>query len=215
MKIYPSHIRLRHFKVPIELGVSKKKIKGSSSPRKFRTDVVKRKRDKLYDIVCSNEWSHFGTLTLDSKKINRYDYSLIVKKITNCFRNFKYRYDNDFKYVLVPEKHKDGAYHFHGLFFFSDDKHLKRYTRDLFYFKKYNLGYNSFSAIKNLEACRVYILKYISKTNVSVPEFKRTFFYSLNCEKPTESKFFSFQYDTDDYFEIWDTNFSTGFEKKS
>ncbi len=76
---------------------------------------VNRAKRKLFDyVMCNADMKYFVTLTLDKTKIDRYDYSVIIKKLNTWLDNKVRR--NGLKYVLVPELHKDGALHFHGFF---------------------------------------------------------------------------------------------------
>ena len=73
---------------------------------------MRRARAKLRRLALSNEFTHFVTLTLDKEKVDRYDPKAIMKKMNICLDNLVRRHG--LKYILVPEQHKDGAYHFHG-----------------------------------------------------------------------------------------------------
>jgi hypothetical protein len=75
---------------------------------------IRRARQQLRDYALCNSFSFFVTLTLDQKKINRYDITEITEKLRVWLDNKVRR--NGLKYVLVPELHKDGAVHFHGFF---------------------------------------------------------------------------------------------------
>lgn len=76
--------------------------------------AIRRAKKKLYDLcLCNDDLKYFVTLTLDKKEIDRYNYDIIVKKLNVWLDNAVRR--KGLKYVLVPEQHKDGAYHFHGL----------------------------------------------------------------------------------------------------
>lgn len=55
----------------------------------------------------------FVTLTLDKDKVDRYDLSNFMKPFKNWLDNSVRR--RGLVYILVPEYHKDGAIHFHGL----------------------------------------------------------------------------------------------------
>ena len=81
---------------------------------------MRRARAKLRRLALSNEFTHFVTLTLDKEKVDRYDPKAIMQKVNICLDNLVRRHG--LKYVLVPEQHKDGAYHFHG--FISGDLQL-------------------------------------------------------------------------------------------
>lgn len=74
----------------------------------------RRSRAKLFDyVMANNDLSLFCTLTLNEEHINRKDYNEVIKKFNTWADNNVRR--NGFKYVAVPELHKDGAIHFHLL----------------------------------------------------------------------------------------------------
>lgn len=74
--------------------------------------AARRAAARVRDIALSNEFSWFITLTLDKDKINRYDIKEITRKLNTWLDNQVRR--KGLKYVLVAERHKDGAVHFHG-----------------------------------------------------------------------------------------------------
>lgn len=80
---------------------------------KTRKDNLKRAKDKIFEIASANKWDWMITLTLDKDKIDRYSPEEVQKVVCKWFDNKVQR--NGFKYVVVPELHKDGAIHFHGL----------------------------------------------------------------------------------------------------
>ncbi len=87
---------------------SGKKSEGDDMLRSAR-----RARSKLRRLALSNEFSHFATLTLDASKIDRYDPTTVQRALSNWCSNMVQRHG--LRYVIVPEQHKDGAWHFHGL----------------------------------------------------------------------------------------------------
>ena len=80
---------------------------------KNRADSVKRAKDKIFEIAIANKWEYMITLTLDGDKIDRYSKEEVLKVIGKWFDNQVQR--KELKYLVVPELHKDGAIHFHGL----------------------------------------------------------------------------------------------------
>ena len=89
---------------------SERELKGGTDvPRSQR-----RARAQLRDIALSTPFEYFVTLTLDKAKVNRYDMAEITKKLTYWLDDKVRR--KGLTYVIVPERHKDGAIHFHGLF---------------------------------------------------------------------------------------------------
>jgi hypothetical protein len=73
----------------------------------------RRARSAVRDLAMCNDFVYFVTFTLDKSKVNRYDVAEITRKLNNWLDNNVRRHG--LKYVLVPELHKDGAVHFHGL----------------------------------------------------------------------------------------------------
>ena len=72
----------------------------------------------IYKLACNNKpWDYFVTFTFNSDKVDRYNFSEVSKKLSKWIDNIKQKYGcKDMGYIIVPEKHKDGAWHFHGLF---------------------------------------------------------------------------------------------------
>lgn len=74
---------------------------------------IRRARARLRELLLSNEFDWFVTVTLDSEKVDRYDYGAIIKPLNKWLDNRVQRHG--FRYILVPEFHEDGAIHFHGV----------------------------------------------------------------------------------------------------
>lgn len=74
--------------------------------------AVRRAKQKLRDLALCNEMRYFVTLTLDPKLIDRYDMREITRRLNAWCSNQVQRCG--LAYVLVPERHQDGAVHFHG-----------------------------------------------------------------------------------------------------
>lgn len=76
--------------------------------------AVRRARAQVRDLALCNPFRWFVTLTLDKSRVNRYDMVEITRKLNTWLDNQVRR--KGLAYVLVPERHKDGAVHFHGFF---------------------------------------------------------------------------------------------------
>lgn len=129
-----------------------------------------------------NDWQWFGTFTLDKKKYNRYDLEKFRKDFSQFIRNYNKKNNTDIKYLLIPETHRDGAWHMHGFLIGLPKEHLRlfqlneklpMYIRDkllsgvcvydwISYRNKF--GYTDIEPIRNHEACAKYVTKYISKS---------------------------------------------------
>ena len=88
--------------------------KGKKAEGEDRARSMRRARANLRRLALANGFAYFVTLTLDPDKINRYDGEAIVKRLNQWCDNMVRRHG--LRYVLVPERHKDGAFHFHGFF---------------------------------------------------------------------------------------------------
>lgn len=68
----------------------------------------------MRDIALCTPFRWFVTLTLDPARVNRYDVREVTRHLNHWLDNQVRR--KGLAYVLVPERHKDGAIHFHGFF---------------------------------------------------------------------------------------------------
>lgn len=68
---------------------------------------------KIRDLIYCNDFAYFVTLTLSAEKIERSDYSVVMRKLNSYLGNRVRR--NGLYYVGVPELHKKGGFHFHFL----------------------------------------------------------------------------------------------------
>lgn len=84
-----------------------KKAEGADMERSMR-----RARAKLRRLALANRFEYFVTLTLDPAKVDRYDGAAVTKVLNRWLDNMVRRHG--LRYILVPERHKDGAFHFHG-----------------------------------------------------------------------------------------------------
>lgn len=75
---------------------------------------MRRARAQVRDLALCNPFTHFVTLTLDQARVDRYDMGAITRKLNAWLSNQVQR--RGLCYVLVPERHQDGAIHFHGFF---------------------------------------------------------------------------------------------------
>lgn len=185
---------------------------------------IAKTRNKIFDIASANDFNYFITLTYSAEKCDRYSFQECSKKVRKFMDNFRREHLVDcpnFKYLLVHEQHKDGAYHYHGLIYLENTDTLKLADRQpkgckypVYNWGRWKNGFSTVTEIQDKDATRKYILKYISK-NIDEDYVKgqRHFYYSQNCAKPTVEKLMI----TDDdilslYDEVYDTDRSIGYE---
>lgn len=122
---------------------------------------LSRTRRNIRELALCNDFDYFCTLTVNSSKCDRYSLDEVQDNLRKCLRNIR-NSSNDFKYLIITEKHKDGAFHFHGLMSGLSDLYVNKFGY-LSCSKLDVLGFNSFSEIQSLEKVSNYILKYITK----------------------------------------------------
>ncbi|MDO4611507.1 MAG: hypothetical protein Q4B34_01455, partial [Candidatus Saccharibacteria bacterium] len=72
---------------------------------------VRRTKKRIRDYILCNEFAIFATFTF---RDNRYDIEEKRRQMSNWLKNQQKRNGN-FKYIAIPERHADGALHFHIL----------------------------------------------------------------------------------------------------
>lgn len=151
-------------------------------------------RNRLIETIKANtDFCYFFTGTFDPKRWDRTNFRELHSSLTRWLRR------RGIKYILIPEPHKDGSIHFHGFFNESiepflanfDLKHRlpKRITdalkedREIMNCPEYAkmFGWVSIERIRNLEACAVYVSKYVSKSFDN--EYARFSYHRYFCSK--------------------------------
>lgn len=75
---------------------------------------ISRTRNLAIGYALSNGFEYFCTFTFDKEYVDRYSLEEVKKKLTKFFNNYN-RKSPGFAYIVVPEPHEDGAWHFHGV----------------------------------------------------------------------------------------------------
>jgi hypothetical protein len=131
-----------------------------------RERSMRRARAKVRKIALANPFKWFVTLTLSPEHIDRYDAGEVVKRLSQWASNQVKR--RGLAYVLVPERHKDGAIHFHGFFNNALDAvasgHYDEAGHEIFNLPQWTLGFTAAIEIYgDYPAAVAYVCKYIGK----------------------------------------------------
>ena len=127
----------------------------------------RRARQRVYDLAICNEFDLFVTLTLSPEETDRYDYKTNVRFLGRWLDNRVRRCG--LRYVIVPELHKDGAVHFHGLMNsnalrLADSGHRYKDGRTVFNLPDWKNGFTTAMKLTGEPAAVcAYICKYITK----------------------------------------------------
>lgn len=152
-----------------------------------------RSRSMVKQYGLCNPWQYFVTLTLDPTKYNRNDLGKFKKDLMQFVRDKRKKYKQEgserLSVLFVPENHKDGAWHMHGLINglpesatapFVRGKHPKKLIDGGFlnwpdYEKKF--GFVSLGIIRDQTATVLYTTKYINKNIEALADMKGDHLY--------------------------------------
>lgn len=132
----------------------------------------RRARSKVRRLALANEFLWFVTLTLSPEQIDRYDGAEIVRRLGRWCDNMVRRHG--LRYILVPERHKDGAFHFHGFFSdavrVTDSGHTDDHGRKIYNLPQWTLGFTAAMELYGeYPAAVAYVCKYIGKQDGERP----------------------------------------------
>lgn len=147
---------------------------------------IRRTQSEIADLIDCNPFEFFGTLTFDPEKIDRYDDKLVYEK-TSIWLNNQRRDNPQMIYLLVPERHKDGALHFHALFGAYEGNLTysgkQWHNRPIFNLPAFKYGFTNFTRIEDKHKTANYCRKYITK-ELMTEKHKRRYWSSKNLQRP-------------------------------
>lgn len=143
-----------------------KREKGKKSEGEDMQRSMRRARAQLRRLALANHFDYFVTLTLDPERIDRYDPAAVTKALSQWCSNMVKRHG--LRYVLVPEQHKDGAFHFHGFMagegLKAVDSGVKWDGRPVYNLPQWTLGFTTAQQLYGTYSAAVgYCCKYIGK----------------------------------------------------
>ena len=144
---------------------------------------LSRSKSRVFELAMCNEFKYFCTFTQNKELRDRFDINEFRKDFSMLVRNLnRTRVEDDkIKYLLIPEKHKKGAWHMHGLLQGLTEEDLREFTlseklpykirnqllngEKVYNWEKYSqkFGFFTCTEVKNGVACSKYITKYITK----------------------------------------------------
>lgn len=146
---------------------------------------LSRSRRVLFEKALCNHWEWFGTFTLNAAWWDRYSLPDFHKAFLQWIRDQRKK-GSDIRFLLVPEKHGDGAWHCHGLlsgvaelvlesfadmdargYLSPEGRPLPRALVNSAYFNwtpySEKFGYCSLGPVKSQIGSAFYMVKYITK----------------------------------------------------
>ena len=147
-----------------------------------------RAKKEVYDIARSNKWEWFFTFTFNPALVDSFDYNCCVDRLSKWLNNIR-RICPDMVYIVVPEKHKSGRFHFHGLFSniweldFVDSGH-KKSGKSVYNCGNYKYGFTTATIVSDSNKSASYLVKYITKDLCSVSKGRKRYWVSRNAKRP-------------------------------
>lgn len=137
---------------------------------------ISRSKRRILELAICNQWDWFVTLTI-SPEYDRSDLNAWRSRFRD-FVKYQRKLGRYIRYLLIPERHRDGAWHLHG--FLAGDlelvsfRELLRSGRDVphrlvvsgFYdWPAYSgrFGFCSLAPVRNQMSASLYIVKYVTK----------------------------------------------------
>lgn len=160
----PKVHKVRHYEDEGEYWAEKWDEEERRDQERFESSIT-RARSRVKELALCNDWDYFATFTLCEEKQDRFDLRLWVRDLGRWIGNYNKRYNCKLQYLIIPEQHKSGAWHAHGLLRGLSPDSLVRNEYgylDVPYYRN-RFGYISLSAIKSRERCSTYVSKYITK----------------------------------------------------
>lgn len=142
---------------------------------------ISRTKSRIFELAGCNPWEWFFTGTLNPEWHDTFDLGAFRKALSQFIRDCRKKYRSDCAYLLIPEQHKSGAWHIHGLLHGFPDEAFRRFSaaeklpaallrqirngEDIREWVGYSrrFGYTTVSPIRCQAKCTSYITKYVTK----------------------------------------------------
>lgn len=203
--IYGEFERYKLFDQPVNIPNNRGKagIRGQAKDRdKSIKESVHRAKEKIYGYIMANNWQYWATQTFNGEVIDRYNLDEIIRRYNQKLKDLKRRKFNDLQWLIVPELHKDGAWHLHmlidgipedrvidsGFTYYNKEKGICRKVYNWVDTVQY--GFNDYVHIGGIDALEKlkianYISKYITKDLAEKRFNKKMYWVSRGLKLPT------------------------------
>jgi hypothetical protein len=163
-----------------------------------------RTKNKIYNYARANKWEWFLTFTFNPKYVDSFSYEEVSKFMSDFLRwindNTK-RHGNPCKYLIVPEQHKSGRWHLHGIFSgldmnlwkFSYSGHNTNKGQPIFNIGCFPYGWTTATMVQDSSRVSHYIVKYITKDVFTRIKNKKRYWVTRNASSGEHSVYFMSQ----------------------
>lgn len=165
---------------------------GDKADKERFESSLSRTRAAVFELAACNPWVWFGTWTLaDDRGFDRYDLGPWYKSFSQWIRDQRKTTGAELAYLIVPEGHRDGAWHLHALMFGLPAGQLQALTvkdyipyrlldklkagQEVYTWPAYVMKYGwcTLEPIRDHDRCASYIAKYVTKAMQSAHDSGR------------------------------------------
>lgn len=197
VKTYPKMIRIEVYHEPLCIlphnhRIGKRRELESGELYEPDSRSIRRSQQLVRDYVICNRFELFCTFTFDPKKFPECKNPNLARlRMSRWLRNQKSYHSPDLKYIVIPERHKSGAIHFHALMSnykgsLRDSKH-RRQGKIIYNITGWRIGFTTAISIGDTEEDYLkvgsYVQKYITK-DMSKDFNNHRYLASRNLLKP-------------------------------
>ena len=196
--------------------INKKSKNNITNDEELERISLSRTKRNIKELALCNCFTHFATITINSEFCDRFSLQASQDKLKYIIQERIRRKNKDFAYIFITEKHKNGAFHFHGLIKNLDDLYTNE--NGFLSHKAFDeIGFNSFLKINtennnSYDKVCSYITKYITKDCVK-NENNQIYISSRGLKKATRYQVKNANFDEwsfeNDFCKIKDINLET------
>lgn len=188
------------FVIPDNCGYTGVRGEAKDRGRSIRKSI-NRAKEMIFGYIMSNQFEYWATQTFNEKKVDRFNLDEIIRKYNMKLKNLKRRNYSNLQWLIVPEMHKNGAWHLHmfmsgipqekivysGYDYFNKAKNFSRKVYN--WIDTIDFGFNDYIYIADVEAIEkfrmaLYVTKYITKDLVLNRFNKKMYWVSKDLKKP-------------------------------
>lgn len=179
-------------------GKKTKEVDDFSILAKLREENARRSynrtKQSIYTYSRCAIWEKFVTITFNDNYVDRYNFDECSKLLRTWLKNQR-RNAPELQYLFVPELHKDGAIHFHGLLAksgdikFTDSGKRTKDKKKIYNISKWKYGFTTAIDVYDTHGVSKYLAKYITKDFCDLTSGKHRYFVSNNLQQPEGDMF--------------------------
>ena len=155
---------------------------------------LNRSKNKIFYYARSNNWDngYFCTLTINPDKYDSFSYEVVSDLVRKFTKNIR-EYSSSAYGLFVPELHKSGRFHVHGLIagidllkedFIVYSGHTYNGEKIFNFRKAWKYGFSNVTFVKNSEAVEKYVTKYTTKELLNSTLYQHRYFTFGLSEAP-------------------------------